>query len=330
VPPRDARYHLYGLPYGNPYVIRPLDPLARESDEELLHELSGFVQVSELEATIRAAVDEGRPAFFLITGKGHSGRTSLANYVMHLYRRISGERMEGYRLATVCVERDEMTHDAYRQLRSTLLALRNRMNNLNIGIDPDLRGQFTELGKRATAEPLDDYELQAIAADAAAAFKTHDAGFGVRYEGVATKSLLTKAIRVFERTDTVVVFIVDSYKHASAVQLTGTDLEEFARRGHVVELCALTPLQMAQLAHHRWNGHPPSPFHFEGVRNVFAAHSYTIGQAMRRLHTLLEFRLSEYKGEQPWPTDGLTMDEEWLEIKKWQGETWSRLGDGHD
>lgn len=323
------RYELYGLPSGNPYVSAPLDPFAVEDHRDLLLELEGFIRLTAIEAAVEKAVGTDKPAYFLITGMGNSGRTSLANHVMYRYHHARAAHLPCFRLVTHCAERGEMTHDAYRTLRSTLLSLRAKMRASQIDIPPPLSEMFTDLSARPRAQALDDYELQEIAAYAASIFAARDMGFGVRYEGVATKELITRAVRVFENASTVVVFTVDNYRHATAVQLTQADRQDFARRGHITDLTPLTPAQIAALAHHRWTGHPPSPFDPQGVRNVFHERPFTIGQALRRLHDLLDTRLREYDGDEPWPTDELRIHESWLRLAMRRGETWYGTGALH-
>ncbi|MEV4221172.1 hypothetical protein [Nonomuraea sp. NPDC049725] len=316
----EVRYELYGLRSGNPYVCRPLDAVSLDADHELLLPLAGFIQLPAIETAVREAADAGRPAFFLITGVGKSGRTSLANHIMHLYRKATSTG-PGHTFVTHRAGRTDMTHDAYAMMCSTLLSLRNKMNAAAISVPPDLRARFTELSRRTTADRMDDYDLQDIAGSIGATFAGREAGFGVCYEDVPTKKLITLATRVFEDTACVVVFTVETYDHANTVQLTKADREQFA--GHVVDLGTLTPEQICELATGRWNGRPPAPFQPEGVKSAFSGRPYTIGQAMRHLQLLLDFRLSEYDKDDPWPTEGLHMSESWLRLRMWQGEKWN-------
>jgi hypothetical protein len=322
----DVRYELYGLLAGNPYTSEPLNALDLESDRELLLELKGFVRLAAVEAAVERSIRENRPAFFLITGVGRSGRTSLANHVIYLYQRTAAAGRSRFPFVVHGVERDDMTHDAYRLLRSTLLSLRNKMKSSNIRIPDELSDRFDTLSLRGPADAMDEYDLQAIAQDTALAFASSDAGFGIRYESVSTKKLLTQATKVFETAATVVVFTVDTYKHADTVQLTQADRREFARHGVVVDLNTLTPRQIAALADGRWTGQPPSPFDTKGVESAFSTRPYTIGQAIRLLEVLLDCRLSEYDRDIPWPTEDLRMSESWLQLKMWQGEKWNGLG----
>ncbi|MET7334050.1 hypothetical protein [Nonomuraea sp. NPDC005650] len=291
--------------------------------------MEGFIRLAAIESTMERAINGDKPALFLITGVGNSGRTSLANHMLYAYQRAATARLAGYRFVVHRVERDDMTHDAYQLLRSTLLSLRNKMHTSNIEIPPRLQRGFTTLSHRAPTNPMNEYDLQEIAEFAATAFAAHDAGFGIRYEGVSTKELLTQAAKVFENTRTVVVFTIDNYDHASTVQLTDADRQAFARRGHVIDLSALTPRQIAVLADGRWTGEPPSPFDLDGVQRAFSTRPYTIGQAMQHLAVLLDCRLSEYDSDEPWPTDGLLMHEMWMQLKMWQAEKWNGLGDPH-
>ncbi|MFB9625208.1 hypothetical protein [Nonomuraea helvata] len=323
--PADARYELYGLEE-NPYAVRPLDAVACDSDRELLLELAG-IRLRAIEEAVRRAVARRRPAFFLITGVGKSGRTSLANHVMRLYRDACDR--PDYTFVTHEAEPEDMTHDAYAQMCSTLLDLRNKMNECAIRIPDELRARFTELSRRSSTDPMNEYDLQEIAGFAGATFAAANVGFGIRYESVPTKKLIWLATKVFESTSTVVVFIVDAYDHANTAQLTMADRERFATRGQIVDLGTLTPEQIAELARRRWNGRPPPPFHDEGLRDALSGRTYTVGQAMRRLELLLEFRLREYEKDDPWPTADLHMPENWLRLRIWQGDRWNGLGGIH-
>ncbi|NRQ33601.1 hypothetical protein HII36_17345 [Nonomuraea sp. NN258] len=316
------RYDLYGLLAGNPYVNRPLDALSSASDRSLLLELGGFVELAVIQAAAERAAAREASAFFLITGKGNSGRTSLANHVMHLYRQAC-TRKPGYVLVTHCADQDEMTHDAYGLVRSTLLSLRNQMPAHGIQIPDDLRPAFAELSRDRNTQ-MNEYDLQDIARHIATAFSTRNAGFGIRYEGVPAKDLIMLATTVFETSAAVVVFTVDSYRHANAAQLTPADRQRFSRRGHlVVDLSTLTPDQIAALADARWNGASPTPFDPQGVRTTFGAQPYTIGQVLHYLEMMLDFRLSEYDGEEPWPqAKDLRIDGPYMQTKMWQRERW--------
>jgi hypothetical protein len=203
------------------------------------------------------------------------------------------------------------------------------MKSNNIRIPDELSDRFDSLSLRGLADALDEYDLQAIAQDTALAFSSCNAGFGVRYESVSTKKLLTQATKVFETAATVVVFTVDTYEHADTVQLTQADRREFAMHGVVVDLNTLTPRQIAALADGRWTGQPPCPFDTKGVESAFSTRPYTIGQAIHQLGMLLDFRLSESDPDTPWPAESLRISESWLQLKLWQGEKWNGLGGPH-
>ncbi|GII52401.1 hypothetical protein Pth03_07900 [Planotetraspora thailandica] len=328
MPPDNVRYELYGLPdKKNPYVNRPLDALTDSSDQDLLLELEGFIQLAGIEAAVDRAVREGRPAFFLIIGAGGSGRTSLSNHVMRSYQDRRWPGQEGDNLCVHRSPRTTMTHDPYRQLTDTLLSLRNNMKRRHIEISDDLKTSFRDLSRSQASGPLSDYDLQEIAELVSSDVATRGSGLGIHYEGVATKELLALAPRVFENTQAVMVLTVDAYDHAGTPQLTESDKQEFAKLGHVIHLEALTPAQISMLALKRWNGTQPSPFDPGGVESAFTRRRYTIGQAMRYLAMLLDFRLSEYHDAEPWPTAELRLHEDWLQTKMWQGENWARLDD---
>jgi hypothetical protein len=325
----EDRYELYGLRSGNPYAGRPLDPLLAPSDCELILELEGFIRLAMIQAAVEEAIKEKRPAFFLIIGVGNSGRTSLANHVMYLYRQAAAAHSPRFTFLAHSTERGDMTHDSYAVLCSTLLSLRNKMKAHQIPISRELGDWFAELSQKGRMVPLNEYDLQEIAESTARECASREAGFGIRYEGVPDKRLIPWAQKVFENTSTVVVFTVDDYRHANTVQITEADRRAFVRQGHICDLNALTPRQIAALATYRWNGTPPAPFDPEGIRNVFSTRSYTIGRAMQHLKILLDFRLGEYKRDEPWPTDDLHMDEDWLREKIRQRDEWNKL-DGID
>ncbi|MEO3802790.1 hypothetical protein [Nonomuraea sp. B1E8] len=323
MPPATARYELYGLQSGNPYTCRPLNAVADDADRARLLELAGFVRLATIKEAVETGVSGNRPVFFLINGVSKSGRTSLANHVMSLYRDAAGL---GESFATHCAEPEEMTQDPYPVMCSTLLSLRNKMNEQAIAIPEVLRERFTELGRRAHIDQMNAYDLQEIAGLTGSTFAAAKGGFGIRYESVPTKKLITLATQVFAHTRTVVVFTVDDYDHANTFRLTRAERERLAPHVCVVDLAALTGEQVAHLARDRWTGRPPSPFHEEGVKSAFSGRPYTIGRAMQHLELLLEFRLREYDKDDPWPTDDLHMPESWLVNRMYQRERWNGLG----
>jgi len=311
------RYDLYGLPR-SPYSVRELDPLQHDTDQKLLLELEGFIELNNIEDALLAAVTSQKPAFYLIIGTGNSGRTSLANYIMYRYRELRAKQpgQEDLRKRFVAYrpERQELNFAHEELLQYTLLWLRNEMDDpLNIEFSD--QGLESQLAKLSEGEISNIYDLQLIATRIGKAFSGKPAGFGIHYDGVKSKELLSWVPKAFQKVQTVVVLTVDDYTHGATAQLSTADLGQFRQLGGVViELSHLTARQIAVLAEARWNGTPPSPFDLDGVTAAFKEARHAVGQALMVLDGLLRLRLRDYSDAAPWTgaEETLKLDKAWL------------------
>jgi hypothetical protein len=311
------RYDLYGLPC-SPYAVRPLDPLQRGTDEDLLLELEGFIELHNIEDALQAAATSHKPAFFLIIGTGNSGRTSLANYMMYRYRELRaqqpGQEELRDRFVAYRPERQELNFAHEELLRDTLLWLRNEGDDpLNIEFSD--QGLESQLAKLSDGEISNIYDLQLIATRIGKAFSGKPAGFGIHYDGMKSKEMLSWVPKVFQKVQTVVVLTVDDYSHGATAQLSTADRGQFRQLGGaVIELSHLTARQIAMLAEARWNGTPPSPFDRDGITAAFKEARYAVGNALMFLDGLLWMRLHDYSDAAPWTgsEETLKLDKSWL------------------
>src|SRR5688572_18179817 len=71
-----------------PYTSEVAAPGGMPAQQKLrpVIEVDGFSKIAEIEARVKAAVDAGTPAHFLIVGKRGSGTSFLAKYILDRYR----------------------------------------------------------------------------------------------------------------------------------------------------------------------------------------------------------------------------------------------------
>ncbi|MFF5232362.1 hypothetical protein [Dactylosporangium sp. NPDC000521] len=296
----EGLYKPYGLAEC-PYSNRVLNPFDDPEHAKLYSELDGFVDMRQIEAKLDEAVRTRRAAFFLVSGEGYSGRTSLANIIMFRYWQLLKlkDALPVYRAGN-------LDNDHEKTLRDTVLGLRWEMLlNSSATTDAKLDGLFDRIERTEHPDP----GLQQAAATLAGRFSP----YGVCYEKVPSKQLLTGAIELFRKARAVVVFTREAYDHSMTFELTAADRQLFNRSGMVIDLSGLTPRQVKLLAEERWTGEAPYPFSPEGIEASFAPVYQTVGRQLRYLELLLCRRLIDYDSDERWPgPPGLFLDHDFL------------------
>src|SRR5829696_7221174 len=82
-----ARYKLNKNPFR---FDRALNPLEYQEDEQLLVHVDGFGGIDDIDEYLQTAINAKRAAFFMITGKSGTGRSTFANYVLARYCSLTG------------------------------------------------------------------------------------------------------------------------------------------------------------------------------------------------------------------------------------------------
>ncbi|MEU5529331.1 hypothetical protein ABZ744_20580 [Micromonospora chersina] len=294
----------------NPYTPRELDPLRRPDDFDQLLDLDGFVRVEAIAKHLQAAIEQERPAFLVVSGRNHTGRTSVANCILHLYREMRGLG-ECFLPGRITVTNN---NDA-EWLGRALVQLQNEGDFRDIDFSKRTRealGRLEDFGASAYEQRFQKIAFL-IARDLAQLPEPH--GFGVLFEGVPTATLIATARTVFERAAGIIVFTHDDYEHARTSMTEQVDAVAVDDAIHLVHLRPLVSEQINELATQRWSAASQldCPYDPEGIEEVFRNSPVPIKVVLHRLATLLDYRLRANHTDEPWPeNEHLSMRREWL------------------
>ncbi|MFC4530278.1 hypothetical protein [Sphaerisporangium dianthi] len=306
------RYELYGLPGRNPYAPRVLDPIVRAQDRDLRLSLGGYCQVEPIYTYLREAIAAERPAFVVISGRDFTGRTSMANCVLDLYRELRdvGDRF--------LVSRVEVTHHRdFEWFQQMMAQLQNEFEMAELSLSDPLVGAFDRIGN--IPESIYPQKFQAAARMLGSELSRQKSpyAFGALFEGLHTASLINRAQTIFRHTSSLVVFTHRDYEHAQTPSADLLRADMFSEEIHLVRLLPLVESQIQLLAHHRWEQaskpESPCPFDLDGIAEIFRNAPVPIKAALTRLAKLLDYKLSLASGETPWPDNQeLAMSRQWL------------------
>ncbi|WP_144126973.1 hypothetical protein [Catellatospora sichuanensis] len=304
------QYALYGLNGKNPFEPRVLDPFEDPDDFSELLGLDGFVRIEAITKHIQTAIDQDRPSFFVVSGRDRTGRTSVANCILHMYQQLRGLG-DHFLPGRVTVA----NHNDQESLGRALAQLQNEVDFAALDLDHRTLRLLNELEDIATSRY--EQRLQAVAymiARDLARLKTPH-GFGLLFEGIRTGGLIASAQAVFQRAPSVIVFTHSSYDHSQttmADQINSATLDDSV---HLVHLRPLASPQINELAARRWNAASPHdcPYDRAGLDRVYRNEPMPIKAVLHQLARLLDYRLRTNVVDEPWPENRhLGMPEEWL------------------
>jgi hypothetical protein len=304
-------YRLYGLGT-NPYRHHPLDPVKRPEDRKRWLDLDGFVRTAPVLEYLGQAVENEAPAFVLIGGHNRTGRTSTANWVLDSYAEL---REVGRRFLTVRVNVGD--HDVFNWLRDAVVELGEDVKltvpGLTQQLIDDVRDHRT-IEKQMAYKQVFKGWLRALSVELAELAEPY--AFGVLFEGVRSPKFVDTAMKIFDRSQAVVVFTYDDYQHPQTADSQRFDVEQFDDIAKVY-LEPLASGQVRMLALGRWKAASPRefPFDAEGLEHLYRNRITPIRAALKRLEDLLNYRLRlAAPQDDEWPENKeLFMSRRWLE-----------------
>lgn len=302
-------YARYGLGDLNPYQHRTLDPVTQPRDRELQSDLGGFLQRELIESYLKKTIAEERPAFVVVSGHDRSGRTSTANHVLDVYRRL---RPVSDRFLVARLEVRQ--HDEVNLAHQVMAKLQNAAFYAGVGLSPETN---TALEGSSGVDPkVFRQHLQRIArrVDLDLAGLPEPYAFGLCFEGLLSAGLISDMKEIFESTRCVVVFTHQNREHAQTAA-SGKIRSALSDDGLFVGLRPLAGSQVRMLAESRWRhvSDLDCPFDLEGVEEVFAEPAIPIKLALNRLEWCLEHRLKSTETDGTWPDDtSLALTRRWL------------------
>jgi hypothetical protein len=308
----DLPYHLYGLANGNPYDHDPLNPVKTPDDVKRLLDLDGFVVRDRIERYLRQRAQNKMPAFVLIGGRDWSGRTSLANWVLHTYfeQRGVGDRT----LAVEVAVTDQGAFWSVRKAMSKLWAQVKQTPSLTVNNEKALEGIDRCRGFKDAENYEEDFQvaLHDISDDLTSRNKPYAMGFV--FEGVGKPPLVSSAMTVFDTSEAVVVFTYDDRKGPSTTSAEEWDAMQFEGLLHE-NLKPLVSEQVCLLAKTRWEKASDLKFPFDdrGLEELYQHDPTPIKKVVRRLEGALDYRLESAQDPAAWPDNTeLYMPGKWL------------------
>ncbi|PYT06543.1 MAG: hypothetical protein DMF60_09140 [Acidobacteria bacterium] len=290
----------YGLSF-NPYELA-LDPLEDDNHADWLVRVDGFSELDRIDAYIKKHASDKRPLFFMVAGKGGSGRTSVAKFIMSRYRQHRGIDRRQF----LPVIREAENHDEFYFFQNWLIDLYYALDSLEI--KPTLPKNLTpeEINKalpgtmRASFHGL-MMQFNRVMSTATQAGQPA-AWFGCFVDNVRTLAYVDAAEQIFKDTGTVCVFTAGDYKETE-----DTVIKPFiAAFGEetLIKLSDLSGGQVKELVNRRWElvSKEEIPFDLAGIETTFEARARSIGRVLEIFSKLIAVKVPEEVEGPLWPT----------------------------
>jgi hypothetical protein len=256
-------------------------------------------------------VKNDEPAFVLIGGRDWSGRTSLANWVLHTY---FGLRGVGARSLPVHVPvTDQGAFWSVRKAMSKLWAKLEQTPDLTVN-----QKALDGIEKCRVAKDEEDYEepFQVRLGNLWTELTHRDQpwAMGFVFEGTGKPSLVASAMNVFETSPAVVVFTYLDREGPTTTSAKEWDAMQFEGLLHE-NLKPLASQQVCLLARTRWTEASSLDFPFDagGLEELYQHDPTPIKKVVRRLEEALDYKLETASHNTPWPQNReLYMPGRWL------------------
>jgi len=304
------QYHLYGLADGNPYVHRELNPLATPADDGRLLGLNGFVERNDALSYLQGRKDSRRPAFVLVGGRNLTGRTSVANWILHSY--FEAREAQGRFLAVYVPVKDQAT---FSWLRKAIARLWSDLPDTpGLTLTQDILDRLEKCLTYTAADPFEEL-FQAALRALSIELTSRKYTIGVVFEGIRDAEFIASAKTVFERSEAVVVFTYDDYEHAQTTDAKGFRAVQFDDMLHLY-LEPLKSRQVSLLAKSRWTDASALAFPFEdlALEKIYEDNRTPIKKVLKRLEEFLDYKLRITPPDAAaWPGNhDLFMSGQWL------------------
>ncbi|TYB65978.1 hypothetical protein FXF51_17405 [Nonomuraea sp. PA05] len=288
------RYDLYGLHQGNPYRTEPLDPLGRSGDRTLMVDIDWFVSTEALRAYLRRTVEAGESAFVVVSGRDYTGRTTIANHVLDVYRQVRDLESDRLLISRIDVEH----HHDFEWVKKAMVELQTEIEEADLSLSPGLTASLDTI--ESIEEDVYQSRYRGLARRLRGELWGQDqpCSFGVVFEGLRQTTLVEAMRKVFRSSQSIAVFTHGDYKHANT-----PSHEELSRLDvHLIKLEPLHGDQVRHLAEQRWRSASelPSPFPPDSLEAAWPAPT-PIKSVVSTLGALVDMRLGSAACHGPWP-----------------------------
>ncbi|WP_203934319.1 hypothetical protein [Virgisporangium ochraceum] len=291
------------LPYynlvRNPFQNRTLD-FARPDDEKLfVREVDGCHGITALEPAMRERARAEQPMCVVVMGGSGTGRTTVAHYLVKLWRGLVTRR----NLVVRCEPMPDSDVEVF--LTELVLYLRNEIESSGIHLADStskLIDSLESLPGKGTIGPKLERVLRNVDTD----LKAKDWGFACVIERAPTGRLLEELKRAFAKTAGLVVVTVDDVNPtASEVRAAAKQHLADSGFGGLLELNVLPGADVRVLIDRRWTTVSPlrNPFDLDGLEEVFSTMQRPIARVLFLLSQMLVYRHGEVAPGAVWPDD---------------------------
>lgn len=250
------RYARYGLK-GNPFIPRPLNPRENPEDSNQIARLVKF-HLDDTDGTLQAKIKAGEPAFFLISGKDGTGRTSIANYILTTYCQSAGYNQ------LIFPEIEKLNHNADDVYRDWMLRLLTALDRADIDIGSELYNNISnQVTLQNTPPSLLNSKFQSLVIKLTRAMDPLHACLGIYLENIPTLELFDTARDIFRYSHAICVMTI------SESVLAGLQKKVQGDHTHIV-LEEIEGADVWEVIEKRWTGYPPNPFNKNGVIKAFS------------------------------------------------------------
>lgn len=307
------RYDLADPPYAG---IKALDPIdIPDHDGQIV-----TTAVDDFDETILQpladAHQQEKPVFFLVSGRSRSGRSTIANCILH--RHCALRKIDAHRFVVPkkISSREASGHDPfdlYKEWINTWLYF--SLKSKKIDIPRAVGKQLNEVIKTADE---DNYIRLFSEFIESTHQKLRDAnksaGFGVCIEDIRNIAHVDAGLQIFRFVPVAVVFTIvlpptkqeDPNDSISDIVTTLKDpLREYHNQIHFVDLHPLTDVVVAETAKLRWNGVAPAPFDDGVFDGAFDKKRPTFGRTLSILARLVQAKAANAPADITWPDDQL-------------------------
>jgi hypothetical protein len=303
--PADSGFPVYGLTT-NPFLLGELDPIARPQDLKCVSFVDGWGDLSAAEELIgRQAAVKG-PVYFVVEGASQTGRSSVANYLVHLWATENGVGQGPNR--EVLVHRRNLgankgSYAPEEQILDWISRLQVRALNDDLILSPTVEKRIDSLSPAldVTTSTKFALALRAVEADLRDQ-KGKEYLLAAIFERGKGRGLVQMVQDSFETTRAVVVITVDASEDAQDV-LDGIDKVLIAETGLLLRLGPIRGTDVGTIIADRWRHYKPGtpcPFDANGVAEAFD-HPRPIARTVKLLSKILELQQMYFPDDDPWP-----------------------------
>lgn len=291
----------YGLD-DNPFKPRILDPLSRQNDSDLFVRVDGFNKLDSIREQFDKTIKNNKPLFCLVAGRNHTGRTSVANFILAEY--CKQQNLPHDKL--IVPKRIVDNHDEFTLYKRWLVFLSNEIRRRKINLPQQLQNDIRE-EIRAVDRDIFEATFQDLTYRISDSL-SENTSFGVCLENVPTYQIIKSAMEIFELTNTVVIFTVDDYSETR--QNVIDPFKAAAKEKDNLMIIEITPLNgqdVCAVVQHRWSyvSGEPNPFDIGGVKQAFSDKERPLGKALFLLAQLLDVKNGININGPKWPAEEL-------------------------